>query len=614
MTMYLNLHISIFWILVTRASTDVVTLIKNQNIMCVLTEESVYSALYISPNSSDNPLLDSKRTLTELTQWVRNDWNVSTTQELPFYPVVDVRWEEFPNIENAQINVTQISVTSFSLCFDKRIFLKAGDDSYGREFPTISNKHENVEQNVCQWSHYTVRQKQILEIKFSETAFHEMEVWKLGFNPKYLVFPKSGVRIKKHQYDFQYSRLTTLNNVSSFLDISNLSNSTDLCISLFVSVDENCYLYVVLESGTTPQSVRVDGFNLENEPKSWKRIEIRTSSYNGTGKLNFNRSRSDNKREGFWAIDKVHICRPSTDVYNLTVNSENSSYLCKTLAPSSSSTFCEQPGLLGHKCIAKCDQVLGQSYPFCEGYKICLDNGTCECSWGFKGTTCNQSCTDKYWGRDCASTINSESCESYNNTVGCFKCTKKFTGRQCAEKLPVVLKPPTLVSAKTNFAEISFDLTYGEDEKEPDFYQIQYKESNGTPGTFENFSDLEPFQKPLLNRRVIIPTSSFGYKIRVLLFVGNEHYEEGVPELVMTPTSRKIWYIGIIVISSILKNYWLFGLLTALGVFFLYVVLVPVFLYFCGKKNKASSPKVEVIPLLSLYGNDAWTYQNSTVL
>ncbi|KAJ3647194.1 hypothetical protein Zmor_024724 [Zophobas morio] len=472
MRMYLNLHISIFWILVTLASTDVVTLTKNQRFTCLLTEESVYSAVYISSNSSDNPLIDSKRTLTEVTQWVTNDWNVSTTQEFPFYPVVDVRWEEFPNLKNAQINVTQTNVTSFSLCFIKRFFLNAADDSYGREFPTISNKHETV----CQWSHYTVHQKQILEIKFSETAFHEMEVWKLGFVPKYIIFPKSGVRIKTHQYDFRYSRLTTLNNATSVLDISNLSNSTDLCISLFVSVDENCYLDVVLESGTTLQTVRMDGFNLENTPKSWKRIEIRTDSYNGTGKLNFYRSRNDNKREGFWAIDKVHICRLSKDVYSLTIKSENSSYWCKTLPTSNSSTFCEQPGLLGHKCTTKCDQVLGQSYPFCEGYKICLDNGTCECSWGFKGTTCNQSCTGDYWGRDCASTINSGNCESYNNTVGCFKCTKKFTGRQCAEKLPVVLKPPTLVSAKTNFAEISFDLTYGEDEKEPDFYQIQYKE------------------------------------------------------------------------------------------------------------------------------------------
>ena len=59
-------------------------------------------------------------------------------------------------------------------------------------------KLKQVEQNVCQWSHYTVRQKQILEIKFSETAFHEIEIWKLGFVPKYIIFPKSGVRIKTH--------------------------------------------------------------------------------------------------------------------------------------------------------------------------------------------------------------------------------------------------------------------------------------------------------------------------------------------------------------------------------------------------------------------------------
>ncbi|KAJ3647192.1 hypothetical protein Zmor_024724 [Zophobas morio] len=588
MKMYSNLHISIFWILITGASTDVVTLTKNQSITCVLTEESVYSALYISSNSSDNPLIDSKRTLSELTQWVINDWNVSTTQELLFYPVVDVRWEEFPNLENARINVTQTNVTSFSLCFVKRFFLNAQYDSYGAElFKIEKDKRENVNQNDCQWSHYTVRQNKILEIKFSETAIHEMEIWKLGFNPKHIIFPKSRVRIKTHHYDFQYSRLTTLNNVSSFLDISILSNSTDLCISLFVSVDENCYLDVVLESGTTPQAARVDGFNLENKPKSWKRIEIHTNNYNGTGKLNFYRSRNDNKREGFWAIDKVHICRLSTDVYSVTIKRENSSYWCKTLATSNSSTFCEQPGLLGHKCTAKCDQILGQSYPFCEGYKICLDNRTCECSWGFKGTTCNQSCTGDYWGRDCASTINSGSCESSNNTVGCFKCTHKFTGRQCAEKLPVLLKPPTLVYAKTNFAEISFDLTYGEDEKEPDFYQIQYKESNGT--TFKNFSDLVPFQKPLLNRRVTIPTSSFGYKIRVLLFVGNEHYEDGVPELVTTSTLRKNWYIGLIIVSSILNKYWRFELLIVLGISSLYLVLVPLLLYFFGKKRSQMS-------------------------
>ncbi|XP_063901952.1 uncharacterized protein LOC135123245 [Zophobas morio] len=586
MRMYLNLHISVFWILVTRASTDVVTLIKNQSITCVLTEESVYSALYISSNSSvDNPLIDSKRSLSKLTQWVINDWNVSTTQELPFYPVVDVRWEEFPNIKDAQINISQTNVTSLSLCFHQRTILNAD----GGEFISIvRDKHENVEQNVCQWSHYTVRQKQILEIKFSETAFHEIEIWKLGFVPKYIIFPKSGVRIKTHLYGFRYSRLTTLNDGISFLDISNLSNSTDLCISLFVSVDENCYLDVVLESGTIPKTVRVDGFNLENKPKSWKRIEIHTSSYNGTGKLNFYRSRSGNKREGFWAIDKVHICRLSTDVYSVTIKRENSSYCCKTLA-TSSSTFCEQPGLLGHKCTAKCDQVLGQSYPFCEGYKICLDNGTCECSWGFKGTTCNQSCTGDYWGRDCASTINYMNCESYNNTVGCFKCMKNFTGRQCTEKLPVVLKTPTLVSAKTNFAEISFDLTYGEDEKEPDFYQIQYKESNGT--TFKNFSDLIPFQKPLLSRGVTIPTSSFGYKIRVLLFVGNEHYEDGVPELVTTSAVRKNWYLGVILASNILKKYWISVFFTVLGIPLLYVHLLLVFRYFFVKNEPSQQSK-----------------------
>ncbi|KAJ3647193.1 hypothetical protein Zmor_024724 [Zophobas morio] len=513
MRMYLNLHIYIFWILVTRASTDVVTLIKNESITCVLTEESVYSALYISPNSSDNPLIDSKRTLSELTQWVINDWNVSTTQELPFYPVVDVRWEEFPNVDHARINVTQTKVTSFSLCFYKKIVLNAVEISYAKAFQTIKNEHENVEQDICQWSHYTLRQNQMLEIEFLETAAHETEVWKLEFDPKYLAFPKSRGRLTMHQYGFRYSRLTTLNDVSSFLDISNLSNFTDLCISLFVSVDENCYLDVVLESGTTSRTVRVDGFNLENKPKFWKQIEIHTNNYNGTGKLNFYRFRNENKREGFWAIDKVHICRLST------------------------------------------------------------------------GTTCDQSCTDKYWGRDCASTINSESCESYNNTVGCFKCTKKFTGRQCAEKLPVVLKPPTLVSTKTNFAEISIDLTYGEDEKEPDFYQIQYKESNGT--TFKNFSDLVPFQKPLLNRRVTIPTSSFGYKIRVLLFVGNEHYEDGVPELVTTSAVSKNWYIGVFIVSNILSKYWISVFLTVLGIPLLYVHLVLVFRYFFVKKERS---------------------------
>mgnify|MGYP005985025329 CR=1 FL=1 len=60
-------------------------------------------------------------------------------------------------------------------------------------------KLKQVEQDICQWSHYTLRQNQMLEIEFLETAAHETEVWKLEFDPKYLAFPKSRGRLKMHQ-------------------------------------------------------------------------------------------------------------------------------------------------------------------------------------------------------------------------------------------------------------------------------------------------------------------------------------------------------------------------------------------------------------------------------
>lgn len=85
----------------------------------------------------------------------------------------------------------------------------------------------------------------------------------------------------------------------------NVSQNSNLCISMLVSLDENCCLNVTLNSNTTT----ILGFNKNNNPyKIWKRIEITAKKNSGT--LFIHRFRNDNETRGFWAITDIEYCRP----------------------------------------------------------------------------------------------------------------------------------------------------------------------------------------------------------------------------------------------------------------------------------------------------------------
>jgi hypothetical protein len=104
---------------------------------------------------------------------------------------------------------------------------------------------------------------------------------------------------------FYYSDEITLNKPSKLT----IESSEDICLSIFVSVNKNCYLNMILKMNQNiVDNKTVEGFNEHNSLKMWKKIEIRSNS-SGKGELIFYRKRSDNNQtKGYWAIDDIHFC------------------------------------------------------------------------------------------------------------------------------------------------------------------------------------------------------------------------------------------------------------------------------------------------------------------
>jgi hypothetical protein len=81
---------------------------------------------------------------------------------------------------------------------------------------------------------------------------------------------------------------------------------------MFVSVDVDCYLNVTLTIGNETVNQTVTGFNKENSLKEWKKIEIEIkNNITENAKLMFFRGRSNDNKEGYWAVDNIAFCRPS---------------------------------------------------------------------------------------------------------------------------------------------------------------------------------------------------------------------------------------------------------------------------------------------------------------
>jgi hypothetical protein len=120
-----------------------------------------------------------------------------------------------------------------------------------------------------------LKKEQIEKLKKgNEETKKDYQLWNLydnklietvHFTPKWLsIGERETVKIVKHKY--RYSNRTSENY--SYLDIPRFSKH--LCVSMFISVDMDCYLKVTLTSGNETVNQTVTGFNEENSLKEWK--------------------------------------------------------------------------------------------------------------------------------------------------------------------------------------------------------------------------------------------------------------------------------------------------------------------------------------------------------
>jgi hypothetical protein len=108
---------------------EVITLIKNDNVTCVLTDESVYSGLYISPVVHQKGL---NRTQILLDSWVNDDWLTSNNVGV-YRSITDIRWESFEVSKFSSIKLKKNSILTFSVCHKNDLVFKLTGDGEKNE-------------------------------------------------------------------------------------------------------------------------------------------------------------------------------------------------------------------------------------------------------------------------------------------------------------------------------------------------------------------------------------------------------------------------------------------------------------------------------------------------
>ncbi|CAH1382012.1 unnamed protein product [Tenebrio molitor] len=503
----------------TITSGEVITLIKNHSVTCVATQNSV---VYVSPI-----IPGVRRELRELRNWLYSDW-VEIHSKYSFHgPVTDRRWQNFMTttrdgciIKNTQCFSTYSDNSNVNITFSSK-------DMKNRT--TIYLGHVEKNNFPFQWFHYCIVAE---SNNFNISIENITENIRSDFVPYGLVIHKNN--LKFHDYYFYYSDEITLNKPSKLT----IESSEDICLSIFVSVDKNCYLNMILKMNQNiVDNKTVEGFNEHNSLKMWKKIEIRSNS-SGKGELIFYRKRSDNNQtKGYWAIDDIHFCDKKIETFSTNLSShENNTVFCKSLTAEYRSddnyTPCTKIGYLGKNCNISCEELLGRSYSNCSNHKICLENEICYCGWGYTGSFCNERCGSGYWGANCSSLCN-PNCETCDSIIGCVNCTREFFGEECSKKLPVALEPPLLISLEENLVIISLaNLRFDADEAKPEYYQIQYKQVSER--RYTNFSDVKSISPSLKIKTYKInnlTTKAHAYKIRIILIVQNKSFTDNVPEL-----------------------------------------------------------------------------------
>ncbi|XP_063908276.1 uncharacterized protein LOC135126276 isoform X2 [Zophobas morio] len=489
-------------------SAEVITLIKDSNITCVLTDDSVNSTIYVT--NEDNPV-KLERTIQEITIY-EDDWQW-TTSSVDFRPVLDQRWTNFSTRPtNAKIK------EQFSLCLKQNSVINLYNVSYNvsATLPGI-NLHDPY--SACQWQHYEVI-KNITQVNLVDTEINVVNVTKLDFEPEWLTVYPENLNIKLHKYQFQYSKTTSTK--PSYIDIASLS-----CVSFYVSVDRGCYLNISVQPGNS--ITKIAGFNEMNKLKQWKKYEIRTDPKAINQTLSIDRGRNDNGTEGYWAIDDIHSCSSETVIYRTNLSTSWTNQKCAALKQTKSSNeLCDKPSL-GEKCHIKCDEVLGSKYPNCEEHRICLSENKCHCAWGFKGENCREECGKDFWGLDCLK--NCTNCEKCDKKTGCQKCKAQYFGEQCVHKFPVVKNPPILEPSDDDSIRILPNIEYGSDEAKPEHYYIQWKKLDSNDG-FKNYTDQQfPIRKNNESFTTNISRDD-SYQFRIILVSHNSSFQQDtIPKL-----------------------------------------------------------------------------------
>ncbi|XP_063908270.1 receptor-type tyrosine-protein phosphatase F-like isoform X2 [Zophobas morio] len=490
---------------------EVITLIKDSTITCVLTDDSVNSTIYVT--NKDNPV-ELKRIIQEITNIHDDDWQ-RTNSSINFRPVLDQRWTTF----SADIKDLTIK-NRFSLCLKQHSTIVLHNIRYK---PFIKIRNLNITTySACQWRHYEIMKNRTHVSLVNTENNNVVNVTKLDFKPAWIIFSPYNLNIKVHKYEFRYS--TTTSTKPSYISITSLS-----CVSFYVSVDEGCYLDISVQPANS--TTKIAGFNEKNKLKRWKKYEIRTDPKAISQTLSIVRGRDDNGTKGYWAIDDIHTCSSEIVTYRTDLNTFWTNQTCAELNSTGSvSEFCDN-ATLGKQCHIKCDAVFGLLYPNCENHRICVSENKCHCAWGFRGENCTEECVGDSWGLDCSK--NCTNCEKCDKKTGCQKCKSQYFGEQCVYKFPVVKRPPILEPTDDDSIRILTNIEYGQDEEKAEHYYIQWRKLESNDG-FENYTD-QQFPITKNNESLSINFSrDDSYQFRIILVSPNSSFQQGtIPELIV---------------------------------------------------------------------------------
>ncbi|XP_063918946.1 uncharacterized protein LOC135134247 [Zophobas morio] len=467
-------------------SGEVITLINENKITCVLTEGSVNSTLDVNPEGGLNNV---RRRVQEITNWKKSDWILKNSTHFNFGPVLDQRWTDFTGIGNEDTDLSDRE--TFSVCTRnewnitvaasgdrKNVTIPRHDITWSLNIQFVFFKIDllALQKSSCSWRHYTPRKTGYGVILTS--VRNEIINTSLKFDALWINFPNDK-NYKLHRYEFLFA------NTSS-TEVSYIVVNFTQCVTFYVSVDTGCYLNISLSSERSSKSIRVDGFNEQNTFRKWKKYEMR-NEIGVSGIVSFFRGRNDSSTIGFWAIDDIHSC----------------------------------------------DSEIGPSYLNCEKHRICSSGGRCHCAWGYEGTNCTEVCEKGSWGIDCKEKCNIN-CQKCDRMSGCTQCKKKYFGANCTFELPVVRKPPSLESVGEDFVKISINFEYGVNEATPEAYVLQFKYLNKK--NFHNVMAVKDYPGSTKNVSLRLKISrEHSYVIRIILISYSLSFQDST-----VPRSRTI--------------------------------------------------------------------------